>query len=247
MEIIPLVATFFVGIFTAWFGSMVGSGGLVSIPFLIFMGLPPQIAVATNKLGGFGLAVGAIKRYWKSDKILWNEVIPLCILAVIGSYIGARILLFVNEDILERVIGFILLAVLPFVFLKKEIGTVRKIYSKARKRIGYFLYFLVEIWGGFFGGGGATFLHYVFVMFFGFTVVESGATMKIPGILLSITALTVFVANGIVDYQFGLAIFLGMLIGGWLGAHTALRNGSEWVKGLFAVVVIASAMKLLIF
>ena len=65
MNISADIAIFFVGAFAAWFGAMVGGGGLVSIPFLIFMGLPPQVAIATNKFGGFGLLLGALARYIK--------------------------------------------------------------------------------------------------------------------------------------------------------------------------------------
>ncbi len=246
-EIITLIAVFMIGIVASFIGSMVGSGGLISIPFLIFIGLPPQVAIATNRMGGVGLSLGAIPKFWKAKKILWKYVPIFALISIAGAYVGANILLSIDEALLNTIVAVILLLMLPLLLIKKEIGVKKKDVSKTKNAIGYVLYFLIMIFGGFFGGGAGTLVFYTLMFFFGFTIIEANATDIIPWFLLSIVALIVFAFKGIVDYGSGIALFLGMLIGGYLGAHTAIKKGNEWVKIIFIVVVVLSSIKLLFF
>jgi len=85
------------------------------------------------------------------------------------------------------------------------------------------------------------------MIFFGFTVIDSIATSSIPWFLLSIFSLIIFSINGIVDYTIGIVLFISMLLGGYIGAHVAIKKGNKWVKSLFAIVVIISGIKLLFF
>ena len=103
------------------------------------------------------------------------------------------------------------------------------------------------IFGGFFGGGAGTLVLYTLMIFFGFTIIEANATDIIPWFLLSLSGFIIFAINGIVDYGLGIALFLGMLAGGNLGAHTAIKQGNQWVKVIFTIVVIISGIKLLFF
>jgi len=246
-EIITLIAVFLIGIIASFIGSMVGSGGLLSIPFLILVGLPPQVAIATNKMGAVGLSLGAIPKFWKAKKILWKYVPLFALISIVGAYIGANILLSINEEVLSTIVGIIILLMLPLLLIKKEIGIKRNDVTKTKKIIGYVLYFLVMIFGGFFGGGAGTLVFYTLMIFFGFTIIEANATDIIPWFLLSLSSLIIFAINGIVDYGLGIALFLGMLAGGYLGACTAIKKGNQWVKILFIIVVIISGVKLLFF
>ena len=78
-------------------------------------------------------------------------------------------------------------------------------------------------------------------------MIEVIATGIIPWFALSVTSLIIFAQNGIIDYQVGLVLFVGMAIGGYAGAHYALKKGNEWVKRLLAAFAIISAVKLLFF
>lgn len=246
MDIISLIGIFIIGVIAAFIGSMVGSGGLLSVPFLIFVGLPSQIAVATNQFGGLGLKIGAFHRFLKSGHIKWEYTTLLVLITIPSAYIGTQILLAIDETLLSRSIGVLLLVLLPLVLFKREVGVLHQVVTTTKKSIGYVLFFIVNIWAAFFGAGSATMHFYVMMKFFGFTIVESSATHKLPGLLLSLISLLVYGANGVLDYQAGIVLFVGMLIGGWLGAHTAIHKGNVWVKRLFAIVVTIAAIKLLI-
>ena len=247
IDILTFIAIVIVCIFAAFIGSMVGGGGLISIPFLIFVGVPAQIAVATNKFGGIGLSFGSLPAYWKSKQIQWCYVLPFSIIAFVAALIGANILISFPAQLLEEVIGVILLLLLPILLIEKRLGITQKKISPTMKAIGYILFFLIEIWGAFFGAGSAVALFFVLMSFFGFTIIQASATTKIPGLVLGITSIVIYATNGIIDYWVGLAIFIGMLIGGHLGASTAVLKGNKWVKVIFMGIVLASAIKLLVF
>lgn len=242
---LELISFFVVAFFASFIGSMVGGAALITVPFLIFLGFPPQVAIATNKLGAVGLSLGATLKFWKAGKIHWEYVLPFSLLAVIGAYIGANILLSMSQDVLPKVIGAILLITLPLILFKENIGVKRMKTTKSRRLVGYMLFFFVLTFGGFFGGGGGTLMMYTLMIFFGFRIIESNATGIIPWLVMTLSSLAIFMMNGIVNYSVGLVMFVGMLIGGYLGAHTAIKKGDKWVKSLFVVVVLASAIKLL--
>ena len=244
---LALILVFLVSIFASFFGAMVGGGGLITIPLLIFLGLPPQVAIASNKFGSLGLRFASLYRYWKANKIIWSYIAPLTILSVVSAFIGAQLLIELNNELLSKIVGIAIVVILPFIFFSKGMGVKRFKVSKLRKRIGYFLYLIVAIWHAFFGGGGGTLTYYVMMVFFGFPIIKGNATQKIPGLALTIIALIIFGIHGIINYLYGFVVLVGMSIGGYLGAHTAVKKGDVWVKTVFAIVVIASAVKLIFF
>lgn len=246
MELLNLLAAFLIGIFAGFIGALVGSGGLISIPFLIFLGLPSQVAIATHKFGSAGLKIGAVAKFWKTDHIQWAYFWPLSTLGFVAAFVGAQILIVIDRELLSQLVGILLLAVLPVLFVRKDTGLVHRSTSALKRVLGYLLYFLAQVFGAFFGGGAATMVFYILMTFFGLTVVEASATTMLPSLIMTLVALIIFGTHGLLDYRVGAVIFLGMLVGGWLGAHTAVKKGNKWVKTLFAIVVIISAVKLLL-
>ena len=244
-DIFELLATFTIGIVCSFIGSIAGSGGLISIPFLMLIGLPPLNAIATNKFGAVGLSIGAMINFWRKKKINWHYVLPFSVIAIAGGVIGAKLLLEINEALLRRIIAIIMLGMLPLLLMKREVGIESRRVSPRLKVLGYFLYFLCMIFGGFFGGGGVTIVFYMLIFCFGFTVLEANATNIIPWFFVSLSSAVVYLVNGVVDIALGISLFLGMLIGAYIGSRVAIRRGDGWVKTFFTIVVVAASIKLL--
>lgn len=246
MELGRQIATLLIGIVSGSVGTMAGGAGLIGIPFLIFLGLPPQTAIATHKLGGVGLSLGGLLRFLRSNEIAWPYVIRFSLLAFAGSFTGAQLLMRVDEQGLKQVIIIILIVLLPVVLLQKDLGIEAKPRSKGLVNAGYLFYGLGMTWAGFIGAGSGAMIFYILMYFFGFTINGSSATQKIPSLVSTATALTIFIIHGLVNWHFGFALFAGMMLGGYLGAHLALRMGNAWVKGVFIVMVLALTIKLMI-
>ncbi|MBU0975256.1 MAG: sulfite exporter TauE/SafE family protein [Patescibacteria group bacterium] len=246
-EPITLLLILLLGIATGFIDSTVGSGGLISVPSLIFIGLPPQIAIGTDRFGMIGQILSALVKFSRAKKINWKYVPIFTLLGFVGAIVGANILLGIEEDRFETIIGVLLFILLPLVFFKSKIGIKKRKTAKLQKGIGLTIYLFLMIFSGFFGAGVGPIMLYTVIYFLGFTIIESIATSMIPWFVLSISSLVIFANNGLIDYQKGIFLLIGMTIGGYLGAHIALQKGDVWIKRLFAVVIIVSGIKLLFF
>lgn len=241
--ILVLIIGFITG-FTAAIGA---GGGLISVPFLMFIGLPPQTAIATNKFGGIGYSIGATIKYWKEGKIVWRFVLPLSVLAFIGAVLGASALVSLDPEIVKKGVGILILILVPFIFLDNEFGLKELRTSRNKKIIGISLIFLLFIIGAFFGGGVAPIIIYILIFFFGLSIIKSNATYTIPWLVLNVTATIIFIYNDLVDYKIGVLLFLSMIIGSYLGAHTSIKKGDRWVKIISSIIISLFAIKIIFF
>ena len=245
-EVISLLPVFLIGVIASVVGTMVGGGSLLSIPFLIFVGLPPQVAIATDRFAGLGAAITALYKFWKTQRIVWKFVPILAVASLAGSVTGASILLNVDPDLLEPVVGILLLALLPVLFLTRDLGLEAREMSRTRIAVGLAIYLLVQVLAGFFGAGTGTLIFYTLMMFFGITIIQVAATQILPFMVLTVSSLILFALNGIIDYRIGMVLMAGTAVGGYLGAHIAITSGEIWGGGVvFAVVVLAAGARLL--
>jgi uncharacterized membrane protein YfcA len=224
---------------------MVGGGSLVSVPFLIFLGLPPQVAIATDRFAGLGPAATAGYAYWRVGKIVWRFVPVLAAVTLVGSLIGASALVRAEPGSLDTVIGVLLVVMLPVLFLSRDFGVAPRDTSRPRQAVGLLLYFLVQSLAGFFGGGTLTLIFYILIGFFGVTVTQVVATQIVPFLVLTVSSIALFATRGLIDYPIAIVLIAGAAVGGWIGARLAIAGGDRIVRRLLALVVLASAAKLL--
>ena len=110
MDLLSLLLIFVVGLIASFMGNFAGGGGgLLSIPLLIFVGLPPSMAVATNKFGALGVCLSAAYKFSKTKQINFKTAIPFVVISIIGAVIGANILIKTNQAMLTTIIGIIIL------------------------------------------------------------------------------------------------------------------------------------------
>lgn len=242
--VVPLLA-FLTGIASGFIGALSTGGGLISIPALIFLGLTPSSAIATTQLSALSGGLSSLLKYRKNNVIKWKYLPYFIITSILGGYIGSKILLTINEDLLTKIVGVLLLLILPLIFFQKDFGTIKKITGKRHIAIGIFLQFLIMIYGAMFGGGTGIFLTYVLVYFFGMTFIESNATGTVMWIFATTTALIAFILSGIVNFVIGIPLMIGAIIGGYIGAHVAIKKGNSLVRWVFLVIIIFSSIKLL--
>ncbi len=248
MPFLELLIIFLVGLFASSIGTIVGGGGLINVPMFIFLGLPAQSAVATNKLSNFGFLAGFYK-FKKEGKVDMKLGLVLATFTMIGGLIGANLLLQMQENILKRLIGVITILVLAVIILKRNIG-LEKIKTKVtpvKRFFGYIVTFFLGIYNGFFGGGVGTFYSYVLILIFGQTFIESAGTRKVLTLLSNFIATIVFLMAGIINYTYFIVLFSSTVIGSYVGSAYAIKKGEKWVRNLFIVVVLLMAIKLLFF
>lgn len=238
-------AIFVIGLLGSLIGTIASGSGLVVLPALLLMGIEPHVALASMGIGIIGLTLGPLYNYARAKKIIWNIAPILTVLCLIGSFIGARILIEVDGAILKKIVGVILLLLIPVLFLGKNTGLVRKEVTQLRRKISYILFFFVSIWFGFFSPGSGSIAMLVMVKGHGLTILEAKGTLKIPGLVSTLSCLVIFAMAGIVDYRIGALLAVSTFIGSWIGSHIAIKKGDAWVRPLIVLVMIISGLKML--
>ena len=232
-----------------------GGGGLISLPAYLIAGVPVHQAIATNKLSSTCGTTLATARFIKNKLVNFRLAIPSIASAIIGSSIGAKLSLVMNERILEYVL-FAVLPVAAFVVLNKRLfsdrvdGNDGVINHGSRIALDKKTYitaivaaFIIGMYDGFYGPGTGTFLIIAFTVFAGMSVGAANAQAKVINLTTNITSLVIFIANGQVLFSLGIAAAISNMIGGYIGAGLVMKKGSKIVKPTIIFVLVLLALK----
>lgn len=248
----PLIAhigIFFLGVVSSFVGSVAAGTGLIAMPVLLFLGIPPQIALGSFNLGAVGSSVGGIIKFsqLKNMGVLKKDVLILTALAVPSTALGSFIVVSLPAEALTKVVGVVLLVLLPLLFAKKEFGVVENRATGRKRILSHIAYTLVNTWSGFFSPGAGLMETYVRVRGYGYTILQGKAATRIPLLLSGIASVVVFAISGFIKYDLAIILFLGMLLGSYLGISFAVKKGDAWLKPLLGVIILATAIKMLFF
>lgn len=229
--------------------AMVGGGGLIQLP--AFFILQPHLSLvqtlATNKTASFfGTSVSAY-RYIKRVDIDWNHLTPAIVAAGIGSFSGALLVSFIHKEQFMPFIICVLILVLVYTMLKKELGLHHVDKSLSRNR--YLLYAIgtggiIGIYDGLIGPGTGSFLIFAFVVFFGYNFLHASANAKVINVVTNIAALLFFLFKGNIIWSIALPVGAANMLGSYAGSHVALKKGSSFIRLFFILVVLALIAKL---
>jgi uncharacterized membrane protein YfcA len=238
-----------INFFTAFFGVITGGANLIITPLLISLGVPAPSAVAATRVGNLGTGSVSLFKFHRGGKVLWRVGLPLVVVAISASFIAANIVLTINEVLLQRLIGIVILGILFIFIINKKFGLEerRKSAGGISKLAGFSLYFFAILVGSIVGGGTGVLGTYILIFFFGLTFLQSSGTRKIAGMASIITGSVVYIAAGVVPYDIVLALLVSGTLGGWAGTHYAIKKGEGWARLLFFIVIFALGLKLLIF
>jgi uncharacterized membrane protein YfcA len=242
-KLLILVVLFF---FTSVISVVTGSTSLITVPVLIAFGIEAHVAVATNMMALIFMSLGGSLPFARKG-VLERRVLPLAILlTVVGSALGALLLLHVPVRALQLTIAIAMIAVAAFSLARKESGTTAHSVSPAKEGVGYFATFLLAVYGGFFSGGYVTMLTAVFVFLFGLTFLQSVATTKVVNLFSSAVATVIFAWYGVVDYKLGAILGGTMFLGALVGGHATMRISPVWLRRIFLIAVVGLAMKMIV-
>lgn len=225
-----------------------GGGGLISLPAYLIAGLPPHVAVATNKLSSpFGTAL-ATYRFIRAGLVNFKLAVPSVIAAIIGSSIGAHISLMLPEEVMT----YVLLVVLPvsaFLVLNKKLFNDKGNDTVTLDRRTYITAtvaaLIIGVYDGFYGPGTGTFLIIAFTIFAKLDIKTANAQAKVINLTTNVTALVIFLLNGQVLLPLGFAAALCNMIGGYIGAGLVMKNGAKIAKPSIILVLILLSLKML--
>ncbi|MYM20361.1 TSUP family transporter [Brevibacterium sp. 5221] len=230
------------GLLAGWIDAVVGGGGLIQLPVLLLVpGMSPIQALATNKLGSIAGTAASATTYLRRVAPDKSAALPAAVCALAGAVLGAKLASLVPEAAFRPLILAVLVGVGAFTLAKPALGTEARLrfgeHSKRHHAVAWLLGGVVGIYDGALGPGTGSFLVIGFVALLGFDFLQASATAKIVNLATNLGALLFFVPAGHVVWQAGLAVAAGNVAGGVIGAKTAIRFGSGFVRAVFICVL----------
>ncbi len=246
LEVVALLGL--AGFVAGWIDAVVGGGGLVQLPALL-IGLPgatPAQVLATNKFGSVWGTATASLTYWKRVRPDLRTALPMAAVAYVGAIGGALIGLHIPKALFNPVILVLLVAVGAYTLLKPSLGEATQLrWSGRRHTVAAMLTgFVVGVYDGALGPGTGSFMVFALVGLMGYAFLEASAKAKIANLATNLGALTVFVPGGHVVWKVGVVMAATNLVGGWVGARTAVRFGGGFVRAVFVVIVAAFVVRI---
>ncbi len=243
------ILIFALGFLSAFVGSISGGYGLIAVPALLLLGIPPQVALGTFNFGDLGVKIGHIIKFsqHKNLGVSWKDVLVLTLLAVPATALGAAIVVSVDPTFLTKLVGIVLLVLIPFLFINKDLGIKENRATGARRLISHVAFFFTRVWVGFFSPGSGLLEAYVKMRGYGYTILQGKAVTRIPHLLAGIGGVIIFAFSDFIDYRIALVLFLGMFFGGFMGMGYAIKKGDAWLKPIVGLIILLTAIKMIFF
>jgi len=251
LELSHIIILIAAGILTGFINVLAGSGSFITLPLMIFMGMPPLIANGTNRIAIFFQNLVSSGSFYRNKMLPLKTSLLLAIPSVLGAVLGAKIAVDIDEKLMQNLIGIIMFVMLFFIFYKPDKWLKSHTLSNAHeieiKWWHYVLFFFIGIYGGFIQAGVGIFLLSGLVLASGLDIVRANAIKAFINLIFTPFALIVFVLNHQVDYTAGIILSVGSVIGAFIATKTALKWGAVYVRWILIIVIIFSSIKLLFF
>jgi uncharacterized membrane protein YfcA len=230
--------------------TLAGSGSVVTISLLTFLGLPSTVANATNRIGTFLQSVVANKKLVYDERntipknVIW-QIVPSITGAILGSFIAVEL----NEKIMDVVIGCLFIVLLILVVYNPDAWI--KQHSEAKRNpksiLSILIFFLIGIYGGFIQAGVGIFLLSALVLFAGYNFLMANKIKLLIVLCLLVPSLIIFISKGQMAWGYGLLMAFGQIIGTYWASIVAIHHPkiNVYVRYLLIVIILVSIVKFL--
>ena len=238
-----------VGFIAGFINTIAGGGSLLTLPVLIFMGLPPNVANGTNRIGIVLQMLAGTAGFKSKGVSTFPFSIYMGIAALAGSLIGAQIAVDIKGETFNKVLSFVMVAVVLIIVFKPKINAKTLLERTTGKHlwISCLAFFLFGIYGGFINAG----LGFILILFLHYfnhlSLVKSNATKAVVIIIYMSGALLVFILNDKVDWYMGFIMAIGTSLGAWFSSRFSVAKGDGFIKIFLVVIVSFMAVKLWFF
>lgn len=233
------------GLAAGFVDAIAGGGGLITIPALLWAGLPAQMAFGTNKMQAcFGTAL-AVRNYARAGLVRWQDVRWGILFTLAFAALGAWMLRFVDPAALKRIVPWLLIGIAVYTVFSPRMGEVER-----HARVSPFAFALLGgavlgFYDGIFGPGTGSFWTLACVTLAGMELRRATAFTKVMNLTSNLASLAVFLIAGQVRFEVAAVMIVGQLAGAQIGSHTVIKNGPAIIRPVLFVTVLALAGKLI--
>ncbi|NOU59717.1 sulfite exporter TauE/SafE family protein [Marinifilum caeruleilacunae] len=237
------------GIFAGFLNVVAGGGSLITLPLLIFLGLPPTIANGTNRIAILAQNSFAVAKFNKDGVSSYPYSIYLGLSALSGSVLGALLVVDLDEQLFKRILSIVMIGVAALLFFNSKAANLVKGEKMAFKNQlwGVISFFFIGIYGGFLHAGIGFIIILALTKLNGFSLVKTNSIKVTVALVYTIAAVAVFVYKDAISWKYALILATGNSLGGYLGSVFSVKKGDGWIKGILLVTIVALAIKLWFF
>lgn len=247
----PLPAQFAIlfvaGAISGFINILAGGGSLLTLPILIFLGLPAATANGTNRIAILIQSLAGVAGFHQLKVFPWRIGLLAAVPALLGALVGANLAVDISDAVFKQILAGLMLAMLILISFDPS----KRLRENRRPVTGLWrVWFTLGFFGvGIFGGfiqAGVGFLIITLMLLAGFDLVVTNAVKVLVTMIFTIAALAVFILNGEMNYLLGVSLGAGSAVGGWLSTRFAVRKGHAWVRAFVMMMVAIFAAKLLL-
>jgi uncharacterized membrane protein YfcA len=233
------------GLTAGFVDTVAGGGGLITLPVLLSLGLPPQDALGTNKFQSSFGSGSATFHYARAGVIDLQECRLGVLFVFIGTSLGALTVLRIDPAFLKELIPILLVGIAIYLMARPRVG-FEEIQPRMKTGMFYLIFGLgLGFYDGFFGPGTGSFWAVAFMCLLGFNMTKATGYTKVMNFTSNLFSLVVFIVGKRVHYDYGVVMAAGQLIGARFGARAVIQRGARFIRPIFLTVVVALTLKLL--
>ena len=248
-EPIDFLILVFVGLMAGAINTLGGGGSLLTLPALIFLGLPPSIANASNRIGILFSSISATTGYASKGVMNFPFNIYLGFSALFGSLLGAKIAIEIDGLLFNKILSILMIIVLLLIVFKPsntQNNFVEKLHGK-HLLISILIFFLIGIYGGFINAGIGIIIMFFLNSFNNLSLVKSNATKVSVVSIYTFAAVLFFAYNNKIDWEAGFVLATGTIVGAWLASRWSVLKGDKTIKIFLIICVSVMSIKLWFF
>jgi len=240
------VALVGLGIVAGIVNAIAGAGSLINIPLLAAVGMPHTVANATNRIAVVVGGITSAAAYRRANQLPWELTRPLVLPMLIGSGLGAYLATILPDRWFRPIVGLELLVLAGMLTFKPDIwlnpDPGGKNLSLPKRRL---LFLAIGTYAGFLQAGVGFFLIATLVRQLGLDLVRSNAVKVVLTLAATVLSVGIFTVAGMMEWVPGLILAVGNGVGGWVGAHLAVRKGARWIRWVLVGTVVLAALEIL--
>ena len=246
MTVFDVLLIFIVGVGAGFINVLAGGGSLLTLPTLIFMGLPSALANGTNRVAIIAQNITAIASFRNSGIFHWRLGIFLAIPAVIGSMWGANMAIQLSDQWFNRILSIVMVVVLITLLFKpqKKLQQASTNLTWSKRILLFFIVFLVGVYGGFIQAGVGLVIVTMLTLFTGLNLVHSNSLKVLIVAIYIGSSLIIFILNNQVHWGYGISLAAGNSIGAVLASKFAVQKGEGFVRWVMIIAVLLMSLRL---
>ncbi len=235
------------GVMAGWLNVMAGGGSLLTVPVMLFMGVPAPVANGTNRIGILMQNIAAVTAFFRKGFSDFRLSLSLAAAASVGAVGGAMVGVKLEGVWFDRLLAVVIIGVMILMATgKKSRGPTENGDGKPKRLLlGHICMVGAGFWGGLIQIGVGFILMPILHRVMGLDLVRVNMHKVFVVLVYTVIALIVFAANVEILWVAGIALAIGMMIGGWLGAHTTVKHGDVWIRRVLFVTLTVIIVKLL--